>query len=113
MALHLGEALPFRGTPQFDEVIKRLLKQQVGSLPLQQALSVSSSVAATPITVTVLGIEDCSAVLRVRVGIFYEGLVGGCACAGDPVPETVNNEYCVLSLDIDRSTGATSCQLEE
>lgn len=113
MALHLGEALPFRGTPQFDDAIKRLLKQQVGRLPLQQALSLSSSVPDSPVAVTVLGTSDCGAVLRVRVGIFYEGLVGGCACAGDPAPETVNNEYCVLSLDIDRSTGAASCQLEE
>lgn len=111
--MHLGEALSFWGSPHFDAAIKRALSEQAHELPLQQALSVSSSVAATPITVTVLGATDCGAVIRVRVGIFYEGVTGGCACAGDPAPETVNTEYCVLSLDIDKSNGSTSCRLEE
>lgn len=113
MALHFSEALSFWGTPYFDEAFKRSLMQQATELPLQQALSVSSSVADAPITVVVLRAEALGAVIRVRAGIFYEGEVGGCSCAGDPAPETVNTEHCVLLLDIDRSTGEASCQLEE
>jgi len=111
--IQLKEALQSWGSPGFAAVLKQSLMQQAELLPLQQALSASSSVAATPITVTVLGTADAGALLRVRVGIFYEGEVGGCACAGDPAPEAVNNEYCVLSLDIDRSTGMASIRLEE
>lgn len=111
--IQLKEALQAWDSPEFAAVLRQSLMQQAAHLPLQQALSVSSSVVATPITVTVLGATDCGAVIRVRVGIFYEGVTGGCACAGDPAPETVNTEYCVLSLDIDKSNGSASCRLEE
>lgn len=111
MAIHLGETLSFWGTPGFDEVFKRSLSQQAAELPLQQALASSSSVADTPVTVVVLGAEDRGAVISVRAGIFYEGVVGGCACAGDPAPDTANAEYCTVLLDIDKSNGIASCTL--
>ena len=111
MVLHLGEAVSFWGGPRFDEALKLSLLQQTDRLPLQQALTASSSVADTPITIMVLGAEERGGQIRVRAGIFYEGVTGGCACAGDPSPDTTNAEYCVVQIDIDKSSGAASCVL--
>jgi hypothetical protein len=94
-------------TPQFDAVLKQELVQQAGQLPLQQGLSASSSVADTPITVVVHSAVDQGSAIRVRAGIFYEGLVGGCSCAGDPTIDSENTEYCEVQLDIDKATAIT------
>ena len=58
--IQLKEALQAWGSPEFAAVLKQSLMQQAARLPLQKALSASSSVAATPITVTVLGTADAT-----------------------------------------------------
>jgi hypothetical protein len=111
--IQLNEALQVWGSPEFATVLKQSLMRQAAHLPLQQALTASSSVADKPVTVVVLGATESAATISVRAGIFYEGVTGGCACAGDPAPDTSNNEYCVVLLDIDRSSGLASCRLVE
>jgi hypothetical protein len=35
----------------------------------------------------------------------------GCSCADDPTPDSKNNEYCVVQLDIDKTTAETTIDL--
>jgi hypothetical protein len=109
--IKLDKALKAWATPEFDAVLKRELAQQAGQLPLQQGLSSSSSVADTPITVTIHSAVDQGNVIRVKAGIFYEGVVGGCSCAGDPTTDSENTEYCEVLLDIDKVSAATAVTL--
>jgi hypothetical protein len=44
--------------------------------------------------------------IRVRVGVFFSGIVAGCSCADDPTPVEAQNEYCELLVDIDRRATA-------
>lgn len=105
--LTLDKALGAWGTPEFEAVLKQELAQRADELPLQQGLSSSSSVADTPITVVIHRVAELEDVIRVKAGFFYQGLVGGCACAGDPTPDSENTEYCVVQLDMDKTTAIT------
>ena len=51
--IQLNKALNAWATPEFETVLKQELAQQAKQLPLEQALSASSSVAETPITVVI------------------------------------------------------------
>lgn len=109
--IRLDQALRAWGTPAFAAVLKRELVQCAEQLPLQQGLSISSSVSAAPITVMINGVAEIENVIRVRAGIFYQGVAGGCSCADDPTPVSENNEYCEVQLDIDKTSAATAVVL--
>ena len=109
--IHLAKSLRAWGTPDFQAILKQELAQHADLLPLQQGLSSSSSVADTPITVVVHSVAELEKVIRVRAGIFYQGLVGGCSCADDPTPPGENDEYCEVRLDMDKTTAATVVEL--
>ena len=68
-------------------------------------------VTADPITVMINKITEMENVIRVRAGIFYQGVMGGCSCADDPTPTSKINEYCEVQLDIDKATAATTVAL--
>lgn len=109
--IQLHKALNAWATPQFETVLKQELAQQAAQLPLGQALSSSSSVADTPITVVIHSAADQGGAIRVKAGIFYEGLVGGCSCAGDPTVDSENAEYCEVLLEIDKASAAATVTL--
>jgi hypothetical protein len=93
-------------TPGFDTVFR----QEVGQLdpallPLQQGLSGTSSVADAPFTVLLLAAAQAGNSLRVKAGILYAGITGGCSCADDPTPLEAQPEYCELWFDIDLHSG--------
>jgi len=109
--LTLDKSLAAWGTAQFEPVLKEELARHAGELPLQQALASSSSVADKPVTVLVQRVADSGGTIRVKAGIFYAGLISGCACESDPTPESEYTEYCELQLDIDKATAATAVTL--
>ncbi|HEY8887755.1 MAG TPA: hypothetical protein VIM35_04645 [Gallionella sp.] len=93
-----------------------ILKQEVvelgaDNLPLQQGLSGSNYVAESPITVMIHRVAEMDNVIRIKAGIFYQGIIGGCSCADDPTPTGENNEYCEVQIDIDKATAATAVAL--
>jgi hypothetical protein len=99
-------------TPDFDRTFKREVEQLDASLlPLQQGLSFTSSVADEPFGVMPLATEATADRLRVKAGVFYAGIVGGCSCADDPTPLESQPEHCVLWFEIDRSSGAARAEL--
>ena len=110
--IRLEQALRVWGTPDFEAVLKQEIAQlDTGDLPLQRGLSTGNYVADFPISVTVNSVSETEEVIRVRAGIFYQGVIGGCSCADDPTPISESNEYCEVQLDIDKTTAATVVEL--
>jgi len=99
-------------TPAFEAVFKdEVGRLGVESLPLQQALSQSSHANGDSMDVMLIGSSEEPGCIRVRAGIFYTGVIPGCACADDPAPDSEYTEYCEVRFDIDRETAATRVTL--
>jgi hypothetical protein len=99
-------------TPGFEPVLKQEIEQLgANQLLLQQALSNSSSVSDEPVTVVIINVAEMGDVIRVKAGIFYRGVIGGCSCADDPAPDNEIDEYCEVQLDIDKFTAATRVEI--
>lgn len=111
--IRLARSLSAWGSLEFAAVLKQELEQQADGLPLQQGLSASSSVADAPVTAVIHNVAETENAIRIKAGIFYQGLLGGCSCADDPGPPGENNEYCELLLEIDKTTAMASVVLQE
>lgn len=110
--IRLPNALNAWGTSEFGHVLKQEMAQQdARQLPLQQGLSGSSQVTDRPFQAMILSASEESGLIRVRLGVFYTGVVAGCNCADDPSPVDEQNEYCVLLLAIDKLTSDTAVTL--
>jgi hypothetical protein len=112
--MHLPELLQAWDTPDFRTVLKQQVESlPPGQLPLQQGLTQSSYALDAPVTAVLVGSEAQPDRLRLRVGLFYQGIVAGCNCADDPTPVEPQNEYCEVWLEIDRATGEATLRLAE
>lgn len=109
--IHLARSLRAWGTPEFEAVLKQEVAQHAAQLPLQQGLASSSSVTDDPVTLVIHSVAGMENVIRIKAGIFYKGVLGGCSCADDPTPSGENDEYCEVQLDIDKTTAATAVML--
>ena len=109
--LRLDNALSAWGTPDFEPVLKQEVARGAGQLPLQQGLTTGNYVVDTPITVLINSVTDLGGVIRVKAGVFYQSVIGGCSCANDPTHTSENTEYCEVQLDIDKATAATAVTL--
>lgn len=109
--MRLEQALHAWGTADFENALKQELAQQAEQLPLLQGLSTGNYVADGPITVTINSVAELDNAIRVKAGIFYQSVTGGCSCAGDPTTASENAEYCEVQLDIDKATAATTVTL--
>lgn len=109
--IQLDKSLRAWGTSDFAAVLKQELVQLGAELPLQQGLSTGNHVAAEPITVMINRVTEIENVIRVRAGIFYQGVIAGCSCADDPTPTSEINEYCEVQLDIDKVSAADTVVL--
>ena len=108
----LRRALSAWGTPDFQAILKQEIAQlRAGQLPLQQGLSTGNYVSDAPLTVLIHSVAEVENILRVRAGIFYQGIIGGCSCADDPTPGSDINEYCEVQMDIDRASAITKVAL--
>lgn len=98
--------------PEFEAVFKQEVSQlDTSVLPLQAALAHSSHVSESPIEPVVLTRSETEAVIHIKTGIFYSGLIAGSCCADDPTPLCEQTEYCELQIDIDKRTGEVSIAL--
>jgi len=95
-------------TPGFGDAFKREVEQlDAALLPLQQGLTGTSCVTDEPFRVMLIGATDAGDCIRVKAGIFYAGIIGGCSCADDPTPLEAQPEYCELWFEIDKPSGET------
>ena len=110
--IRLDKSLRAWGSADFETILKREV-EELGSdqLPLQQGLSLSSHVAESPFTMMIHRVAETEDAIRIKAGIFYQGIIAGCSCADDPTPANENNEYCEVQLVIDKKTAATEVAL--
>ena len=115
MKPRLPHSLNAWGTPGFNDVVKHEIEQLDATLlPLQQGLARSSHVTDRPLQAMVIGAHEEAGLIRVKAGIFYTGIIASCSCADDPTPIDELTEYCVVQIDIDRTTAdATVTLLDE
>ncbi len=99
-------------TPDFRAVFTREIEAlDAGMLPLQQGLSGTSAVADEPFRAMLIAAEETAGGLRVKAGVFYAGIVGGCSCADDPTPLESQPEYCAMLFEIAAGSGAARVTL--
>ena len=110
--LRLSKTLNAWGTPDFEDTLKQEIAQ-IGAdqLPLQQGLSTSSYAVDNKLDVMILRVSEEAGFIRAKAGIFYSGIIAGCSCADDPTPVNEESEYCVVQLDINKQTAATTVVL--
>lgn len=110
--MRLDKALRAWGTPDFRDILKQeVVLLGANHLPLQQGLSSGNYVTAAPIDVMINSVTETEKVIRIKAGIFYQGVMGGCSCADDPTPVSASNEYCEVQLDIDKTTAVVEVVL--
>lgn len=110
--IRLTQSLNAWGTPDFEGTLKAEIGQLgAEQLPLQQGLSTSSYALDDKLDVRIIGISEEAGFIRAKVGIFYAGITPGCSCADDPTPVEEQVEYCVVQLDIDKTTAETTVAL--
>lgn len=96
------------GASGFREALKQEIELlNPDHLPLQQGLSAGNYVSGNKFSVMILGTSEDENFIHARAGIFYNSIIGGCACADDPTPVSELNEYCVVHLYIDKKTAET------
>ncbi|MGE5240003.1 MAG: hypothetical protein ACM3NI_00010 [Bacteroidota bacterium] len=110
--IRLTQVLGAWGTPDFEGVLKKEI-EQLGAehLPLQQGLSTGSYALDNKLQVMVISVSEDAGFIRAKAGIFYTGILTGCSCADDPTPVNEESEYCVVQLDISKSTAETTVAL--
>lgn len=106
--MNLGKSAKAWGSPDFQGIFKSELAGNSGELPLQDCLSSSSYALAEKLEVMLIDSAMEGDRLKVRAGIFFEGILGGCSCADDPTPVENQPEYCEILVIIDRKTGEAS-----
>lgn len=110
--IKLDKPLSAWGTPDFKAILKQEIeKLGVDQLPLQQGLSSGNYALAEPVTATILDVAEMEKIIRVKAGVFFSSVIGGCSCADDPTPVDRIDEYCEVRLDIDKSTATTTIAL--
>lgn len=111
--IRLPKALAAWGGRDFAAVLKHELETlPPGALPLHGGLAQSTYVLENRgIGAMVIDAHADARRVRAKVGIFFSGILGGCACADDPTPVNESSEYCVLQIDIDRASAQATATL--
>lgn len=99
-------------TPDFEDVFRREVEQLgVEELPLQQGLTQGSYASDKHLRVMVISAAVRQGKIHVKAGIFYTGILPGCACSDDAAPDNEYHEYCEVLLTIDRQTAESTASL--
>ena len=98
LRLELPETLAALDTPAFAETLQRELTAQVDRLPLQESLQRTDRALTDDIRIVPLRVEKGEGAVRIRVGIFYQGILAGSCCADDPTPVEPEVEYCEFTI---------------
>ncbi len=107
----LPSVLAVWGQPEFEHILKEAIAGLGRALPLQAGLAAGSYALEKPLDVMVISTMEKPHCIEAHVGIFYESLTPGCACAGDPTVESENTEHITVLVSIDKQTAEASFQL--
>jgi len=78
---------------------------------LQQGLSQGSYASDERLKVVVIRVSDKPDEIHVKAGIFYTGVLPGCACSDDAAPDNEYTEYCEVLFKINLKTAETTVSL--
>ncbi|MGB5179090.1 MAG: hypothetical protein WBP44_10215 [Gammaproteobacteria bacterium] len=110
--MRLEKTLAAWQTADFEEAFKREVGQLgVEQLPLQQALSQGSYASDRQLKVLVISAAASQDIIQVKAGIFFTGIVPGCACSDDPAPDNEYTEYCEVLFTIDQQSAVATLRL--
>ena len=109
----LPKSLKAWNSERFAPTFKSELPMLGKVLPLQQGLTFGSYALEEPLEVSILQRTADNEFIRVKAGIFYQSLMPGCACAGDPTVEDTQNEHITVLVLINRKTAEAVFQLLE
>ena len=110
--LSLEKTLAAWQTSDFEAAFKREVEQLgVEELPLQQGLSQGSYASDEHLKVIVIRISDRQGKILLKAGIFYTGILPGCACSDDAAPDNKYTEYCEVLFTIDLQTADSTVNL--
>jgi len=111
-SIQLTQALSAWQSDDFEKILQHEIEElDPALLPLQQALSQGNYVADDKFNVMVIHVSEDPALIHVKTGIFYKGVIAGCSCADDPAPVDSLNEYCELLFDINKRNAETTVTL--
>lgn len=99
------------GQPEFEAVLKETLAKLGKEFPLQAGLTSGSFALEEPLEVMVISSKEQADAIVAKVGIFYQSLTPGCACAGDPTVESENTEHITVLVSVDKQTAEATVQL--
>jgi hypothetical protein len=100
----LAKSLLAWGLPHFEQTFKTELPMVGNALPLQEGLTSVRFAKETPLDIIILQKTADDEFIRIKAGIFYESLMPGCACSGDPTVEDTQNEHITVLVSINRKT---------
>jgi hypothetical protein len=97
------------GTPAFKTALKQEIEAlDISQLPLVEAMTGGSVPIEGSVEVMVLNSFATDDTIHTKVGIFFQSIIAGCACADDPTPTDVCNEHCEVMIEINKSTAETT-----
>lgn len=111
---HLPDTIAAITSDEFNQVLTReLIGLGLKSLPLQAGLSQGSVALDDDLSVIIMNREDLGEDLKIRAGLFYTSTIAGCNCADDPSPIDKLNEYCEVTLMLNKTTAECRITLED
>lgn len=110
---HLPASLHAWDTPAFAVALKCELEHLGGTaFPLQHAAATSSVALDNGIEIMFISARQQGRHILAKVGVFFSGIVAGCACADDPTPVQPQQEYGEFTVSIDMTTASADITLE-
>jgi hypothetical protein len=101
----LPKSLSAFGSSAFNQVLKRELADfKSGDFPLHKAITQGGLVDDKEISFSILNSIEKEQDIDVKLGVFFNEIVGGCSC-GDPPMQVTN--YCELLIKINKQTSET------
>ena len=93
--------LPPPDTPEFKpQLLSALALIPTAQLGLEQALRQGNAVSDNPVQWMILSCTAEGDQIEWTLGIFFNSLIAGCACSGDPSSENLLQEYTEARLKL-------------
>ena len=111
MIIKLSDSLRDWHTADFSTTFKREIQRlPSGTLPLQARGMQNGLVDDADLSLTILQRVESKDVLKIKAGVFFSEVIGGCSCGDEPAAE---NAYCEIWVCIQKETAEVSIALAE
>ena len=106
MAIQLPDSVRNWNSADFSSSFKREIQGlPSGTLPLQSRGMQNGLVDDSDLSLILLQTTETGDMYKIRTGVFFSEVIGGCSCGDEPVAE---NAYCELWVRIHKTTAEAS-----